>query len=208
MLFRRVTAAVLVPCLALVIAACGDDSSDTKSDPSKSDTKTTTTETVDNTVPEAKTDCSAKGQDLEFTEQPDLPEPVAKTRRTLFLAAASCDYEALGGEALENPDFGFTFGTEKDPIAVWKAADAKQRTMERLARLLSGPYIVRDEGGDTYAWPSVYQDKPSKDDYADLVTTGAYSQAEADSFEQGGSYFGYRIAIKADGAWSYFLTGD
>ena len=82
MLRAFITIVIPILCLSLVVTACGDD---TGTSPSKS--STTDSAPVDDTVPEAKTDCSAKGEDLEYVDQSGLPEPVAKTRRTLFLAA-------------------------------------------------------------------------------------------------------------------------
>jgi len=39
-------------------------------------------------------------------------------------------------------------------------------------------------------------------------SAAAYSREEAASFQAGGSYLGYRISIKPDGAWNFFTVGD
>lgn len=153
--------------------------------------------------------CSADQLVLTLPEQADLPAPVAQTRSDLFEAALDCDFETLGSIAARNEDgFGFSFDDEEDPVAAWREADGRERTLDRLARLLTAPVVVKHEGGVTYAWPSVYTDAPTDEDYEALIETGAYTRREATAFQADGSYVGYRISIKADGTWNFYTVGD
>ncbi|MCW2924739.1 MAG: hypothetical protein JWM98_2143 [Thermoleophilia bacterium] len=153
--------------------------------------------------------CSAAGLDLKLPDEPKLPPAVARTRHELFDAASACDFDSLGTIAGRNTaGFGFTSGTETDPAAYWRSVDAKQRTLERLARILTGPYVVTNQGSRAFAWPNTYTDAPTASDYAALVRSGAYTQAEADAFRKDGSYYGYRVSIAPDGTWQFFTVGD
>lgn len=199
---KRIAPAALVALLAaVVVAGCGDDDDKPATN---QDTRSTSTTPTTSTSPAEE--CSASGLEIELPAGTDLPEPVERTRMSLFADATSCDFDALAETAAENPDFGFAPGAG-DPAAYWRSVDAEQRIMERIARLLTTPSVEKDEGGVYYAWPSVYEDTPSAADYDDLVASGAYTKAEAAAFQRDGSYYGLRIAIKPDGAWHFLTSG-
>lgn len=213
-MFRRLLSTPLILVLAVAVAAagCGDSGDATRTE--TVERTVTTTVTTARGADEAPGDdvgarCSASGLDIDLPDQPDLPAPVADTREQLFDAAESCDFVRLGAIAARNTEgFGFTFGTEKDPVVYWRSVDDQQRTLERLARILTAPYVKTNQGGVAYAWPSVYTDAPTSADYAALVKSGAYTQREVDAFRQGGIYYGYRTSIAPNGTWQFFTVGD
>lgn len=206
----NVRAASIAIVIAVLVAGCGGSDQ-----PTSVTTTVTRTETVTKTVtaPASKlASCSTDHARYTLSAQPALPAPVARTRQELFDAATSCDFEQLGAIAARNTDgFAFTFGAETDPVAYWKSIDAKERTLDILARILTTPFVKTNQGGVAYAWPSVYHDTPTAAEYADLVASGAYTQAEVDAFQQpngGIGYLGYRVSIAPDGTWQFFTVGD
>jgi hypothetical protein len=60
-----------------------------------------------------------------------------------------------------------------------------------------------------YVWPAAHAKDPSawtEGDLADLRLL--YSDDDIRSFEELGGYLGYRVGIREDGTWLYFIAGD
>ena len=206
----RSLAALLLAALAL--AGCGATDTDEAASPApETVTVTETAETQTEPAPvetEPAAECSASGLDLTLPEQ-DLPEPVAATRQRVFDAAVACDYDALAGLASEE-GFTFSFGGGTDPAEHWRTVEAsaeEPKPIRALATILTLP-VTRNEAG-SYAWPSAYTESPTEQDWADLVESGLYDQADVDrSRELNEPYYGYRTAITPEGDWQFFVAGD
>jgi hypothetical protein len=63
--------------------------------------------------------------------------------------------------------------------------------------------------GGIYVWPSAFAKHPSAWTAAErrqlLYVHGA---DEIRAFERQGAYTGYRVGIRGDGAWLFFVAGD
>ena len=149
--------------------------------------------------------CSAKGFELELTAQ-KLPTPVASMRKRIFAAALRCDYTTLvrlGDE--HGKGLAFSYGGDRSAAAYWtKLERTKEPVMRALATVLTLPF-ARTEG--FYAWPSAHREKPSDADWKAL--RALYPQSTIDRMRRGGiGYFGWRVGIRPDGNWMYFISGD
>lgn len=145
-----------------------------------------------------------------------LPEPVRQTREKLLEAALSGDIERLrpligSGDEAANLAFG---GVEGDPIAFLKEASGDEEGHEILAilaEILESGFVRMDAGTEheTYVWPYFFAwpyDKltpPQRVELFRILTAGDLEDSQ--SF---GGYIFYRLGIKPDGRWSFFLAGD
>lgn len=156
-------------------------------------------------------DCSAAGLSAIPVTQ-DLPPEVAAVRDAVVRAAVSCDYEGLA--ALTAPLFTYSFGASDDPAGHWRDQESRggdHLPLEMLVEILGLPVIrYGNDGTDYYTWPSAtpypsWDEVPQPDKEALLAV---YDQSELDSFEQYGSYIGYRAVITGEGDWIVFVAGD
>jgi hypothetical protein len=195
--------------LVLALAGCGSDDADEAGAPAPEPVTVTETVTETETVPaEPEVRCSTAGLRLTLPEQ-ELPRPVADIRERVFGAAVACDYETLEQIALEKGEgFTFSYGAGTSAAEHWRMLEqsGSEEPMRILATILTLPF-TRNESG-SYAWPTAYQESPAEADWQALVDAGLYTQEEIDSMRAGGSYFGYRTAITADGDWQFFVAGD
>ena len=145
-----------------------------------------------------------------------LPEPVRRMRELILEAAMSGDLEKLRnlvgiGETATTLSIG---GLEGDPIAFLKEASGDGDGYEILAILtevLEAGYVHldKDEGEELYVWPYFFAwplDKlspPQKVELFRVLTAGDVEDSQ--SF---GGYVFYRVGIKPDGTWSFFVAGD
>jgi hypothetical protein len=137
-----------------------------------------------------------------------LPAAVADKRKAIVDAAHAHDYDRL--ETLLDPaTFSYSFGESGDPVGYWRRLEQEGHVPilgDYLPVILGGPFARR---GDIYVWPSVYGKKPAR------WTPGErrwlrnfYSEEEIRSFEQIGDYLGWRVGIRKDGTWLFFVAGD
>ena len=144
-----------------------------------------------------------------------LPPPVARLRDQLMDIAHSGDISRLkdiidGNEGMPR----FTFGDEADPIAFWKEISGDGEGREVLAILLevlqSGYVVIRDDDDrPLYVWPY----------FAELPIKGLTPRQEVELYmlvtaqdrqdmEEFGAYNFFRVGIREDGQWQYFVAGD
>jgi hypothetical protein len=137
-----------------------------------------------------------------------LPAPVEETRAEILAAAAAHDYDAL---AALIPDSGFTFsyGAGDSAIDYWKDLEAAGETpLETMAGLLA---LRHTRAGDTYVWPWAYDRDPAKLTTAQkdaLAGAGAATREQLDEMGELGHYLGWRLGIRRDGTWVFFVAGD
>jgi hypothetical protein len=160
--------------------------------------------------PSSADDDPAPVEDEQSADQGALPDPVAELRDDLMAAAATGDPENLR-PLLPDGDFSFSFGADGDPIAYWQERQAAgEDVMGILRRILELPPVTAGEGADTlYVWPFAYDRTYSSLSSAELVALEAAIGSDAmDTYAQTDDYYGYRVGIRADGRWMFFIAGD
>jgi hypothetical protein len=142
-----------------------------------------------------------------ITDEP--PAAVQRTRDALIDAAAANDYEALAALIPES-GFTYTYGGPfpGGPAAYWKqVARERDPSPSAVLKLLFGmPYTkVRDN----YVWPLAYDRDPVSLTKAeqDMLSSVASPQ-EIELWKTSGHYLGWRVGIRSDGTWIFFVAGD
>ena len=137
-----------------------------------------------------------------------LPAPVEETRREILAAVAAHDYEAL---AALIPESGFTFsyGAGDSAIDYWQDLEAAGETpLETMAGLLA---LRHTRAGNVYVWPWAYDRDPARLTNAQkdaLAGAGAATREQLDQMGELGHYLGWRLGIRRDGTWVFFVAGD
>jgi hypothetical protein len=151
--------------------------------------------------------CSAAGLSTKLAKQ-KLPAATAKMRQQIVNAAVACDYAKLQALGNRGQKLTFSYGGERTASAYWRRLEAKgQKPLATLVRILRLP-VRRNETG-AYAWPSAYTQRPTKHDWDLLVRAGILTRKQADNQRlHGNVYYGFRVAILANGDWQFFVSGD
>ena len=140
--------------------------------------------------------------------QAGLPADVESTRQIIYKAAKERDYETLRG-LIKPGAFSYSFGGEVDGNAIeyWKKKEANgNKLLEKMPLLLTLPYAKQF---DICVWPGVFIRSADEWTKEDLVTLGQIAtEQEIEDFRKFGGYIGYRIGIRSDGTWAYFIAGD
>lgn len=136
-----------------------------------------------------------------------LPTSVADKREAIYVAAKAEDYDALA-ELLDPTSFTYSYGEGGDPIGAWKdhQEDGQSAVRDILPVLLEMPFGIHN---GIHMWPRMSSYGP--EDWTDedkRLIKALYDDMDIQSFEDAGSYVGYRVGIKADGTWIYFVAGD
>jgi hypothetical protein len=140
--------------------------------------------------------------------QERLPAAVEMTRAAITEAAGAHDYDAL---AALIPDSGFTFsyGAGDSAIEHWQDLEAAGETpLETMAGLLA---LRHTRAGDIYVWPWAYDRDPAKLTNAQkdaLAAAGAATREQLDQMGELGHYLGWRLGIRREGTWVFFVAGD
>ncbi len=145
-----------------------------------------------------------------------LPEPVRATRDTLMSAARSGDIEALRGSIVGGSDGTMlSLSTmEEDPIELLRQSSGDDEGFEILAILLEvleAGYVHVGIGTDDemYIWPYFMLwplDSLSDENRVELFRL--LTAGDVQDSEQFGSYIFYRVGIRPDGEWRFFVAGD
>jgi hypothetical protein len=142
------------------------------------------------------------------TTADELPPAVAKKRDAIVAAARAFDYDGLE-KLLDRKTFSYSFGESGDPVGYWRRLEEEGEVPilgDYLPVILGAPSAKR---GDVYVWPSAYGKSPSTwtaDDRRWL--TNLYTEQEIREFERAGDYLGWRVGIRKDGKWLFFVAGD
>jgi hypothetical protein len=121
--------------------------------------------------------------------------------------AVACDYAGLQRLGNAGQDLAFSYGKAKSASAYWQ--DLERRggyPLKTLVRILRLP-VTRNEAR-WYAWPSAYTEHPTARDWNLLVSSHVLTRKQADAERAHGSYLGYRLAIRPNGDWQFFIAGD
>lgn len=145
-----------------------------------------------------------------------LPEPVRRTHRRLLDAARAGRVEALRryvglGETATVLSIG---GLEGDPIDFLKASSGDEDGFEILAILkevLEAGHVHLDAGTEQelyvwpyfFAWPFDALSEPQKVELFSVLTAG-----DVEDSRSAGRYVFYRVGIRPDGTWAFFVAGE
>jgi hypothetical protein len=139
----------------------------------------------------------------------ELPAAVRRTRDALIDAAAANDYDALAALVPES-GFTYTYGGPfpGGPAAYWKqvARESDPSPSAVLKLLLGMPYTKVQ---DNYVWPFAYDRDPASLTDAELdMLARVASPQEMELWKTSGHYLGWRVGIRSDGTWIFFVAGD
>jgi hypothetical protein len=138
-----------------------------------------------------------------------LPPGVAEKREQIYGAAVKQQYDGLAS-LLDPATFNYSLGEEGDPIGYWRRQEKDEIPV--LGDVL--PTVLHTRFGkneDIYVWPSatskLVQDWTEEDVQA--IRTAGYTEADIQAFrEQIGGYAGWRVGIRENGTWLYFIAGE
>jgi hypothetical protein len=144
-----------------------------------------------------------------LSPQPELPDPVERTRIAIAQAAAARDYDALA-RLIPEDGFEYTFGgpVAGGPTAYWRRLEATtdEAPLETLAAVLALPYTkVRG----IYVWPFAFDRDPTQLTEEELEHLSTFATPrEIQGWRDFGGYIGYRAGIEPDGDWVFYVAGD
>jgi hypothetical protein len=173
--------AVCIVFLALLISACGNETS------------------------------SPGGRTGSKTSAEGLPAPVADKHAAILAAAGKGDYEALRpliDQETFLSDFGFGRDAP-DPVDRWQELGPKP--LQIMGAVLRMPHAVRETNeGTLYQWPSLGPDSKERDLSAEEreLFSQVLTEDELENLilpELG--YTGPRLGLLADGGWWFFILG-
>lgn len=195
--------------MALTVLACGGEQETGLTTGQTTSLAPTTSQTTSTTEPQSPSE-----PDPTVPTTPpgggtvDLPAPVAQTRDAILDAAGAFDYEALEG-LLDPATFSYSFGESGDPIGYWRKLEDEGQVpiLGDFLRVVLSMQAGTQDG--VYVWPAAFAKEPSDwtaDDVADMRML--YTDEEISSYKGAGGYVGYRVGIRGDGTWIYFVAGD
>jgi hypothetical protein len=136
-------------------------------------------------------------------------------REDIFEAALACDFQALESLAMAGaPEFNYSFGepaTGGTPGAYWQEAEERGETpLADMVKVLNLPGRTTGAGADQlYVWPFAQALDWQNLSEEDRTSLGVhFTESEIAEWAESGSYLGYRLGIKPDGDWLYFVAGD
>jgi hypothetical protein len=157
--------------------------------------------------------CSGVGMPP-LAPQAGLPEAVATMRADIGEAAVTCDLVRLHALAVRGGAAGFSYAWDTDlrPAAYWAVAEVRGEALIRyLVGMLDLSYGTRlRDGRTTHVWPAA----AAYDSWAEVPRADRealrdwYGEEDFALFREMNAYIGYRVAIRADGDWTTFITGD
>jgi hypothetical protein len=144
--------------------------------------------------------------------QDGLPKAVEAKRQAIYDVAMEEDYVGLT-ELTDPATFKYSFGGEYEGgFTAWRQyvddANTNDNTFTSIPELLGLPYAYLPEQ-DIYVWPSYFPKSVeawTEEDVGLMKLT--MTDAEIQNYRKAGGYLGYRIGIKGDGTWIYYLAGD
>jgi hypothetical protein len=141
--------------------------------------------------------------------QPELPDPVERTRVAIAKAAAARNYGALE-RLIPEDGFEYTFGgpVPGGPTAYWRRLEATtdEAPLDTLVAILALPYtMVRG----IYVWPFAFDRDPKQltEEELELLSTFA-TPREIQGWREFGGYIDWRAGIERNGDWVFFVAGD
>lgn len=160
---------------------------------------------VNRQIPEEPAD---RGNTL--APQAGLPAEVEATRQAIFKAAVDRNYDKLNALAGDPKGFKYSFGGEYEGGFVGYLKLEEENTgknaFETIKDILPLPY---DKQGNIYVWPAVFNKAASDWNDADIAQMQTFlTDEEIEGYRKFGAYADWRIGIRDDGKWVYFIAGD
>lgn len=157
----------------------------------------------------AEGDCSAAG--MAGGEVGQVPDDARATAEFLLDAALRCDEQLLATAASES-NTTLTFG-DTDPYEFFGLPDEENEYATIVTLLTELPHAAEadDAKPGIFVWPRVATGDWADSDEAwqEVVDAGLLTQQLADDMRAAGSgYMGWRLGIRGDGNWMYFVAGD
>jgi hypothetical protein len=138
-----------------------------------------------------------------------LPDPVTTTREAILAAARAADWEHQLRALIPEEGFTFSFGGERDPIAYWRKLESVGH-VPVIGDIL--PMVLGTDPGPVrggYIWPAQAAEDPADWDQDDLAALRRiHADEDIRSFQEAGTYLGWRVEIARDGTWTAFVAGD
>jgi hypothetical protein len=130
------------------------------------------------------------------------------TRAAIITAANARDYVALAA-LIPDSSFTFSYGSGDSAIDYWKDLEAAGETpLETMAGLLA---LRHTRARDIYVWPWAYDRDPANLTGAPkdaLAGAGVATPKQLGQMSELGHYLGWRVGIRRDGTWVFFVAGD
>ncbi len=158
----------------------------------------------------SRVDSPLAGEFESSVSEPELalPARVAETRDAILTAARARDFRALGA-LIPDEGFTFSFGGETDPIAYWRRLESEGHEPV-IGDIL--PMVLDTEPGfdrGVFVWPAQAAEDPAEWTQQDIEALIAiHAEEDVRSFQQAGTYLGWRVGIRRDGTWVFFVAGD
>lgn len=155
-------------------------------------------------------ECSATGFEPDYATGFELTQSTWATGGNIMVLAQACNSEALV-ELAKQHGVELMSGTET-PEQVFALPESDPGRYRELAALVSDTTPVIPDGDSpdgVVVWPRVVAEEfyDSNEAWAELVTAGVLTAAEAESQRTAG-YQGPRVGITMDGDWLYYTTGE
>ncbi len=145
--------------------------------------------------------------------QSGLPDKVEAKRQAIYRAVLSSGYNKLSREM--GTPFSYSFGgpMENASAQAGFAAYLKlaEETEGRSAFDIIPLLLKSDYGkqGDIYTWPSVHLKNATEWTETDIEQMQKIiTEKEIEMYREFGSYAYYRLGIREDGTWIYYIAGD
>lgn len=136
-----------------------------------------------------------------------LPASVEDTRQLIAEAAKAKDYEKLNSLAGES--FSYTFGVDEPGGFGKKLKELSAAGKDPFGLIIKLFAMPHEKLGDIYVWPAFFTKEPKDWTENDLKLMATLAtEKEIESYRQYGGYVGYRLGIREDGTWLYFIAGD
>lgn len=152
-------------------------------------------------------ECSSTGV-AKPTQPAGLPPAVADTWQAIVDAAAACDFDALARLGSETT---ISFGLDRGARGLEKMERDGNGNLGVLLKVMAttGGVGEKTEDGSYYAWPALSLRSwgdVTPAERAELQTF--HTDDEIASFDELNGYYGWRLGIRSDGTWMYFVAGD
>lgn len=189
---------------------------DTTTLPTSTTTEATTTQTTTTETPTTETtttegpigaECSSGAYTPGPLRVGDAPAEVTQTAQALLAAAATCDAPALIARAEAD---GTRLAPDDTPPAALLGLPDVEGHYLALAVLLSATTPVQamqEDGRVLTIWPAAAEEGASDAAWQELVDAGLTTSDDVVRMQDAG-YDGWRVGIRADGTWAFFVAGD
>lgn len=136
----------------------------------------------------------------------ELPQAVQNKRKAIIEATEKKDYKKLSDLAGNN--FSYSFGGDYEGgFETWiKYLEKNENPFQNIRTILEQPFAKQ---GNIYVWPGYFLKNSDQWSEEDLKQMRKIEDEEAiENWRKFGGYIGYRIGIRDDGTWLFYIAGD